>query len=373
VTAPLAPGPQVVCLSPLPWSGLWTSRHEIATELARRERPVLFVDPPRNALRPRRTHGDRPLPVGVTRTTPPPYLPYGILGRVPPAAATAIAVNARRYADHVARSVDAGGAGTLVLNSFMPVLGHAVAARLPGAVHLYHRTDELRSFPTHQPLHERYEHRVLREAHAVACSSPALASAVHHVRPDAAVVRNGVDVVRFTDAAPDPRVARLPRPVAVLVGRVDHRTEPDVLERIAETVTLVVAGPVAPGHRLPDGAHGLGPVAPGAIPSILAAADVAVVPYAGFEGDPLKVYEYLAAGLPTVVVAGPWLEASPVLDALRVVATPADLPQAALEAARARTTDDDDRRRRLAAEQSWSRRVDDLLGLVETVNCPVGP
>ncbi|MCO8126382.1 glycosyltransferase [Acidimicrobiia bacterium EGI L10123] len=376
MTASAPTGPPVVCLSPIPWSGQWTSRHEIATELARRGRPVLFVEPPRNVLRrPPRPAADRPEPAGIARTTPPAYLPYGILGRTPRAAATAIALNARRYADHVARAAGghAPGAGrTLVLNSFMPVLGHTVAARLPDAAHLYHRTDELRSFPSHQPLHERYEHRVLREADAVACSSPTLAAAVRHVRADAAVVRNGVDVGRFADATPDPRVARMPGPVAVLVGRVDHRTEPGVLNRIADAMTLVVAGPVAPGHRIPDRAHGLGPVAPDAIPSILAGADVALVPYAGFEGDPLKVYEYLAAGLPTVVVAGPWLDASPVLDALHVVPSPSDLPQAALEAARGRTLAEDEERRAVAAEQSWSARVDELLGLIDVVAAPVG-
>lgn len=357
----------VVCLSPLAWRGQWTSRHEIAAELARRGRPVLFVEPPRNLLRRPTPLPHRAVPEGISLTAPPPYLPYGVLHLVPALAEASIRWSARRYADHIAEASSVAGLdgpGVLVLNSFMPVLGHQVAARLPDARHLYHRTDELRSFPTHHPLHERFEADVVRTADAVACSTPAIAEPMRRLRPDVSVVRNGVDVSRFAGAAAAPDLTRLRGPVAVVVGRIDHRTDPRVLDDLAAATTLVVAGPVARGHQLPERAVALGVVAPEAIPSVLAAADVAVVPYAGFAGDPLKVYEYLAAGLPTVVVAGPWLEGSPVAGAVEVVASTAELATGAVRAATERTPAGDRLRRAVAAEQSWSQRVDELLALV---------
>ena len=80
----MLPGARIICLSPIPWSGLWTSRHEMATELARRGADVVFVDPPVNAVRrPVAARRDRPRVrqprPGIRVVTPPPYLPYGVL------------------------------------------------------------------------------------------------------------------------------------------------------------------------------------------------------------------------------------------------------------------------------------------------------
>src|SRR5213078_2934924 len=93
-----------VCLSPIPWSGLWTSRHEIASHLAQRRAEVLFVDPPRNALRPRRQAAagrSRTMPDGIRVVEPPPYMPYGIVGSQPLVLQQVMRINASRYARFV--------------------------------------------------------------------------------------------------------------------------------------------------------------------------------------------------------------------------------------------------------------------------------
>ena len=56
-------------------------------------------------------------------------------------------------------------------------------------------------------------------------------------------------------------------------------------------------------RRLLEAAHLTGAVSPGGVPGLLASVDVAVAPYprrTHFYFSPLKVYEYLAAGLPVV-------------------------------------------------------------------------
>jgi glycosyltransferase involved in cell wall biosynthesis len=368
-------GAKVVCLSPIPWSGLWTSRHELAREMAERGADVLFVDPPRNAMRPtsaaERGGSRRPVPAGLQVVTPPPYLPYGVLAGSPRLLGAVMRFNADRYAHFVKRQVGAGAGGAagdrvILLNSFMPVLGPRVAPLLRPDVHVYHRADELRSYGTCRPAYLDSEREVMSQADVVVCVSDAVRAGIASDRPDAHVVPNGVANRRFASAVPDPRLADLAGPIAVLVGTVDDRVEEQLLHAVAAGgVTVVVAGPVS-NRRLPDGAVTLGPVEPDEVPGILAAADVGLVPYrTTWPGDVLKTYEYLAAGLPVVATRLPCLAADTALAGLITTVDPGDFAAAVLAEV---TTGDRSalaaQRRAAAAEHDWSRRLDQLIDLV---------
>lgn len=352
------PEGSVVILSPIPWAGLWTSRHALATELARLGMPVLFVDPPRNALR-RPVPAAREHPPLVDIVEPPPHLPYGVLGHLGPVQRAVVAVNAVRYARFVKEAARRLTRPLLLVNSFMPVLGYRVAAVLRPERFVYHRADEMRSFPDAQRVHLALERRVAREADAVVCVTPAVRDGIADVRPDATLLPNGVDAGRFEGASPDPDVATLPRPIAVLVGAVDRRVDPALLAAAAEgAATLVLAGPVS--IEVPASVHALGPVPPDRVPALLAAADVAVVCYeATTPGDALKIYEYLAAGLP--VVTGDFPGLANVRDAVRVVANPAEMTAAVRDEAARRSVGGDRDRRAVAARHTWAARARALL------------
>lgn len=125
--------------------------------------------------------------------------------------------------------------------------------------------------------------------------------------PQARVVGNGVHR-RLLGGANPSRDPRLPgQPFAVYVGNVEQRVDLDLLEAVAARVPVVVAGPAegAVAERLSAGALlWLGPVHADEVPSLLARAAVGLVPHrrtALTESmDPMKLLEYLGAGLPVV-------------------------------------------------------------------------
>ena len=146
-----------------------------------------------------------------------------------------------------------------------------------------------------------------------------------------------------------------------------------------EDVFFVLAGGGAAGPG--DGYRGrrLGPVPYAEMPAVAAACDVGVAPYdtarlaqlrLGFFWSPLKIFEYMASGLPTITVARPPLDAivREGQDGLHV--KEAD-PQALADAI-ARLAADPDLRRRLGASArqrvvesySWERHCAQLEALL---------
>ena len=169
------------------------------------------------------------------------------------------------------------------------------------------------------------EATVLRAADLCVAVSDELASQVRSVAPlqRTAVVPNGVDTAAFRDLpskAASRRRFGLPAEarIAVFVGVLRPWHGVDVAIRALGTLVtqddllLVVAGDGAMRPELEQlatasGVGGrvrfLGQLDHGEVPALLAAADVALAPYPAmpdFSFSPLKLYEYLAAGVPIV-------------------------------------------------------------------------
>jgi glycosyltransferase involved in cell wall biosynthesis len=160
---------------------------------------------------------------------------------------------------------------------------------------------------------ERDERRLLRRADEVVVCSDDLARTRRGLRPDLRVIPNAVDVEHFR--RPHERPADLPRsPVAVYVGTLhEHRLDIDLVLDVAAShpdlhVTLV--GPVALSEQSRQRLDAvtnismLGTRAYADVPGYLQHADVVLVPHvrtAFTESlDPIKAYECVAAGRPTV-------------------------------------------------------------------------
>jgi len=204
----------------------------------------------------------------------------------------------------------------------------------------------------------------------------------------------------------------LPRPVLGVIGGINAKLDLTLLAKLAErrpVWSLALVGPLSYG--LDDGqvtrlralrnVHFLGPVPPERVPATIAACDVCLIPYRLNEQtrhvNPLKVYEYLAAGKPVVGTALPELgqfggsvkvsgvgvsgvevssvEVSSVKRKVesgewRVEGEEAVDVESFVEAVEAALAEGDDpvaaaTRRALAAANTWDHRVAKMLALIE--------
>lgn len=154
-----------------------------------------------------------------------------------------------------------------------------------------------------------------REAAAldvVTAVSDGMAAALADFGLHARVIGNGVDVDAFSVDAAAP--SGLPEePFAVYVGAIEDRVDLGLLEAVAAAgLTTVVAGPATGeiAERLERGAlRWLGPVPTELVPGLLLRAAVGLLPHRRSaltaSMDPMKVLEYLAAGLPVVATHVP--------------------------------------------------------------------
>ena len=131
---------------------------------------------------------------------------------------------------------------------------------------------------------------------------------------DATVVPNGVDVQAFQDPGAEAPAGLPGGRFAVYLGVVQERVDVELINAVAAQsgLPVVVAGPASPEDtaRLERaGATVLGPVPHRQAPGLLRRASVGLVPHHVNEFttsmDPMKLLEYLAAGLPVVTTPLP--------------------------------------------------------------------
>ena len=185
------------------------------------------------------------------------------------------------------------------------------------------------------------------------------------ISPRATVVPNGViaDVWRPRHATP-PRIDQLRRPRAVYTGTIDDRLERPLVEDTAKTVgSLIMIG--HPGDsetvrwlRSLENVHVFGTVGQWELAATVQACDVGIIPHRDQAGiramSPLKLYEYLAAGLPVVTVDLPPVHG---VDDDRVLICKRDGWAAGLSLGCAMGPATEDRRLRFIDEVSWQRRM----------------
>lgn len=313
---------RIVCLSSLAWEFLPTSRHHLTSVLAKHGNQVLYVDPPANLARPSdvRAYFARRRAAGVVedvapnviRLTPPPRLPYakGIYFDV------ASRANERSYASAVGKAVTKLGWHAPVLWDVCIVqLSQGVPDAIAPSAYVIHMTDDLWSYDWYHSGYDPMLRRAAKECDIALGSSSAIARRLETLGFDARELRHGVDAERFEPVArgqisPEPRLAGRRRPRLGFVGNIESRLDLDVVERLARSegsVTLV--GPVRIDGSMADrlraaGCHLDGEIDYADVPRWLAGFDIALLPYKSTpivkSSRPLKLLEYVAAGLPVV-------------------------------------------------------------------------
>lgn len=221
------------------------------------------------------------------------------------------------------------------------------------------------------------EERFARRADLVLASAPALAERMRTLSDHVLYAPNVADTGTFATALEpgpvDAAVEALPRPRLVFQGAiVATKLDVQLLAKVAELRpdwSIVLVGPrgagdptgdLSPLDRAPN-IHTIGARPADDLPQVLRGAEIGLIPYAINDLTrsvfPMKVYEYLAAGLP--VLATPL----PALDGVKGIETVASAEELVAACERELAADDPERRRersRAAASHSWEARIEEI-------------
>jgi len=199
-----------------------------------------------------------------------------------------------------------------------------IAGTLGEETVIYHCVDEYAAFSdiASRPILE-LENQLLRRADLVITSAELLYLSKARFNPRTFLVRHGVDFQHFRRALdPDTitpeEIARLPRPVIGFFGLIADWVDLDLMAYVAQrfpAASLVLLGKATTDtsnlERLPN-VHLLGRKPYASLPAYCKGFDVALMPFRINEltlnANPLKVREYLAAGLQVVSTAIPEVE-----------------------------------------------------------------
>jgi glycosyltransferase involved in cell wall biosynthesis len=381
----------LIYFAPEKWDGLWRNRQQLMSVFARQNR-VLFVEP-RPHLRPTLAgfqRGDlrlsdvaRPSVRRVSKDlfvfSYPVWAP--ISGRSPLKQLTRT-VRQRALGAALKKLELSQPIVWLSRPDMVDVIHEIPATRLL----VYHIVDEYTAYSGHTPHSRRYteqrEKEMLALADAVVVVSKKLYEAKRPLNPNTHLVPNGVDFRAFSAALADPHLPddlqAVKRPRLGYAGLIGDKLDLNLLEELARQNpgwSLVFLGEVRvmeqteAWHRLLalSNVHYLGRVTVSQVPHYLKGFDAGLMPYVQNRHaehiDPLKLYDYLAAGLPVV---------STDIAAAREFGLHvhlADTPQGFTHAVRAALADTTAERRQarrhLASQHTWETRVKQLSVLIK--------
>lgn len=288
-----------------------------------------------------------------------------------------LSVNQRFLAGQVKKAMRKLGFSNTVNMVFNPAAG-MIAGRLGESQIIYYCVDEYTAFTGASNGLKAIEDELFRRADLVVVSAERLFASKKHFNPNTFVIRHGTDWRHFRTAL-DPElpipyeVADLPRPIIGFHGLLADWVDFELIRKIAEhfsqgSVVLVGKTSVDAEQKVKilDGVpnvHFLGRKPYAELPAFCKAFDVALNPFAINEltlaANPLKVREYLAAGLPVVSTDIP--EVRVLNDCL--VGTDHDDFISKIESALA----DPKPRKSVSdavAHESWDAKVDELRELI---------
>jgi glycosyltransferase involved in cell wall biosynthesis len=375
-------GQDVVCVGFADWDArLLTNQHHLMGRLARRNR-VLFVESlglrrpqlvgrdVRRILRRLRRGLAPPRESGGVHVLSPLVIPLHGSG-------TLRRLNAwllRRQVRLAERRLDMEAP---ILWGYVPQAGLLIRALEPQLV-VYHCVDDIAAQKgVDAEAFRAGEERFARAADLVIASAPALAERLRLLNPNVLYAPNVADTPLFSTALEpgpvDPALERLPEPRIVFHGAlVATKLDLGLIAALARRRTdwsIVLVGPRGYGDPGTDlstiegiaNLHELGPRTHEELPAVLRGAAAGIIPYSinplTSSIFPMKVYEYLAAGLP--VVSTPLPALAGVEDV--IVAPDAEAMGAALDRElRADTPELRAERSRRAASHSWDARIEQI-------------
>lgn len=254
----------------------------------------------------------------------------------------------------------------LIINGMNPVFGLPMLHQLNEAGTIYYCFDEISIARWMNRHGGRYEEEYLRRVNAVVTTSETLLQTKALRQPNAFCVKNGVNFELFHQARQLAEKKPPVKPVVGYLGTADNRVNVDIVEycvREMPDVTFQFIGEIkepALTERLTRYPNVVftPPHQPAQLPPLLAGLSAAMIPFVCNEHTytiyPLKINEYLAAGLP--VVSTPFS----ILDDFAGVIEMAPSPEVFVQALRRALADQSPeriaQRVEMARNNSWEQR-----------------
>jgi glycosyltransferase involved in cell wall biosynthesis len=379
----------MIYLGMSPWEGMWRNRHQLMSRFAR-FMPVLYVEPwvrarqlrtgavgLRGILEGLSAEPLRRTDSGVHVLASPPHRAVSHSRRLKEA-------SLRRWTRWVARHAADIGITQPILWLSQPGMG-GVLGKLNESLSIYHVVDEYGGYTgtnaSQRARLQAAEDRILDGVDLSIVVSEALEQAKKGPGRRVEIVPNAVDYEAFRDAAADGAepadIAAIPRPRVGYSGLIGVRLDLALVDHLAERLPdthFIFVGQVDRREcdselralEARDNIHFVGQKTVAEVPDYVGAFDAGLLPYRmNLETahiSPLKLYEYLAAGLP--VVSTPIPAALPFSSMVEIAGEPGEF-QSALKhvldsdnpAARAA-------RQELASRNTWDDRVASIVALI---------
>jgi len=289
-----------------------------------------------------------------------------------------VSLNQASLVRQVKRAMRKLGFRDVVNMVFNPAAG-MIAGRLGERELIYYCVDEYTAFTGVSEGLKKIEDDLFRRADLVIVSAEKLFESKRHLNPNTHIIRHGTDWKHFRTALDDGTqipadVASLPRPIIGFHGLLADWVDYDLIKTTARHFSkgsVVLIGKTAVDAEekvkiLKDvpNVHMLGRRPYDELPAYCKAFDVAINPFVINEltlaANPLKVREYLAAGLQVVSTDLPEVrilqDCSVASDALDFIAN--------IEAALAKPAERKEISDRIAHE-SWDAKVEELRGIMQ--------
>ena len=272
----------------------------------------------------------------------------------------------------------------LVINAFNPTYGIPLINRLEERLLLYYCYDEISHAEWCKKHGARMEAAFAPQADAVIATSEPLQTSKRRYNDQCFLVKNGVNVALFQQALGQRsqyQIKDKPQVVGYL-GTVDDRLDYELLEfciQKAPNLQFYFVGRVTyPSGKARlsayDNVHFLGAKSPEQLPKQVAQFDVGIIPFVrnGFTENiyPLKINEYLAAGLP--VVTTNFGQLADFQEVITIASQSQDFLQALLLETHYPECDDEkqaniQKRVAFAQANSWESRAEELSQIIEEV------